>query len=139
MTTIIEIAAIRPPKEGKKKSTVVAKDGRSFLMWPDKAVKLAVERCYAIETEESEFNGRTYRSIVKATPAQAAANGNAKTVPISTSPADAEVAFVSSTLNAFITAGKVSLDARELGQATQLLRLLWSHTFGASGGNRGHH
>jgi hypothetical protein len=38
--------------------------------------------------------------------------------------------FVSSTLNAFIAAGKIGLDARELGQATQLLRLLWSHTFG---------
>lgn len=46
MNTVIEIAAIRPPKEGKKKSAIVSKDGRSFLMWPDKAVKLAVEQRY---------------------------------------------------------------------------------------------
>jgi hypothetical protein len=81
--------------------------------------------------ETREFNGHPIRKITKAKPAQAA-NGNAKTVPISTSPADAELAFVSSTLNAFIAAGKIGLDARELSQATQLLRLLWSHTFGAT-------
>jgi hypothetical protein len=45
---------------------------------------------------------------------------------------------VSSTLNAFIAAGKIGLDARELGQATQLLRMLWSHTFGDRGIPRGH-
>jgi hypothetical protein len=134
MTTIIEIAAIRPPKEGKKKATVVAKDGRSFLMWPDKATKLAIEQAYAIEIEDSEFNGRTYRSIVKATPATAAAaapaNGNARTVPIASEAPDAEQRFVSAMLNAFIAAGKVNLDARELIQATTTLRMLWSASFG---------
>jgi hypothetical protein len=138
MTTIIEIAAIRPPKEGKKVATVVAGDGRSFEIWPEKAAPLKIGECYDIEIETREFNGRPIRKITKAKPAQAA-NGNAKTVPISTSPADAEVAFVSSTLNAFIAAGKIGLDARELGNATQLFRRLWNHTFGAGGGNHGHH
>lgn len=135
MSTIIEIAAIRPPKEGKKKATVVAKDGRSFLMWPDKATKLAIEQAYAIEIEDSEFNGRTYRSIVKATPAAAPAaaapaNSNARTVPIGADTPDAEQRFVSDALNAFIAAGKINLDARELIQATTTLRMLWSASFG---------
>jgi hypothetical protein len=137
MNTVIEISAIRPPKEGKKVATVVAGDGCSFEMWPEKAAPLKIGERYDIEIETREFNGRPIRKITKAKPVQAA-NGNAKTVPISTSPADAEVAFVSSTLNAFIAAGRIGLDARELGQATQLLRLLWSHTFGSSGGNHGH-
>jgi hypothetical protein len=123
MSTIIEIAAIRPPKEGKKVATVVSDTGQSFEIWPDKASRLQAGARYEVEIETREWNGRPIRKITKAKPA-AAANGNAKIVPISTSPADAEVAFVSSTLNAFIAAGKIGLDARELGQATQLLRLL---------------
>jgi hypothetical protein len=39
---------------------------------------------------------------------------------------------VSSVLS-FIAAGKIDLDARDLGQATQLLRMLWSGTFGNGG------
>jgi hypothetical protein len=144
MSTIIEIAAIRPPKEGKKMGTVVAATGVSFLTFPNVASKLQVGERYEVDVEDMKFDDRIYRKITKAKPAAAAngngtSNGNARSIPISTSPADAELAFVSSTLNAFIAAGKISLDARELGQATQLLRLLWSHTFGSDGGARGHH
>jgi hypothetical protein len=132
MTTIIEIAAIRPPKEGKKVATVVSNTGQSFEIWPDKASSLREGACYEVEVETREWNGRPIRKITKAKPTAAAANGNARSIPISPAPADAEMTFVSSTLNAFIAAGKIGLDARELGQATQLLRLLYSHTFGAT-------
>jgi hypothetical protein len=44
-------------------------------------------------------------------------------------PLDAEQAFVARTLSAFIAAGKVGLDARELGEATRLLQRLHSHFF----------
>jgi hypothetical protein len=130
-TDIIEIASIRRPKEGKKVATVVAGDGRSFEIWPEKAAPLKIGERYDIEIETREFNGRPIRKITKAKPAQAA-NGNARSIAISSAPAGAELAFVSSTLNAFIAAGKIGLDARELSQATQLLRLLWNHTFGAT-------
>ena len=132
MSTIIEIASFRPPKEGKKVATVVAGDGRSFEIWPEKAAPLKVGERYDIEVETREFNGRPIRKITKAKPAAAAVNGNGSTnghaKPSASS--DAELMFVSSTLNAFIAAGKIGLDAREFGTATQLLRLLWSHTFG---------
>jgi hypothetical protein len=137
MSTIIEIASIRPPKEGKKVATVVSDKGQSFEMWPEKAAALKIGERYDIEIETREFNGRPIRKITKAKQV-GAANGNARSIPISTTPADAELAFVSSTLNAFIAAGKIGLDARELGQATQLLRMLWSHTFGDRGIPRGH-
>jgi hypothetical protein len=145
MSTIIEITAIRPPKDGKKVATVVAATGQSFNIFPDKLAKFGLTEGsrYACDIEEREFNSRTYRTIIAAKPAaangNARSNGNARTVPISAPPADAEVAFVSSTLNAFIAAGKIGLDARELGQATQLLRLLWSHTFGSGGGAHAQH
>jgi len=65
MTTIIEIAAIRPPKEGKKVATVVSNTGQSFEIWPEKAAPLKIGERY-----------------------------------------DIELAFVSSTLNAFIAAAR---------------------------------
>jgi hypothetical protein len=131
MTTVIEIASIRPPKEGKKVATVVSNTGQSFEIWPEKLAALKVGERYSIEVEEREFNGRPIRKITKARPADTAngsANGHAK--PSGPTSCDAEMMFVSATLNAFIAAGKIGLDARELGNATQLLRLLWSHTFG---------
>jgi hypothetical protein len=131
MTTIIEIASIRPPKEGKKVATVVSDKGQSFEMWPEKAAALKIGERYDIEIETREFNGRPIRKIIKAKPADTAngsANGHAK--PSEPTSCDAEMMFVSATLNAFIAAGKIGLDARELGQATTLLRMLWSHTFG---------
>jgi hypothetical protein len=133
MTTIIEITAIRPPKEGKKVATVVASSGQAFEIWPDKAAKLSEGARYEVEVEEREWNSRTIRKITKAKPADMApaANGNARTIPISTAaPPDAELAFVSGLLNTFIAAGHVKLDARELIQATTTLRMLWSASFG---------
>lgn len=129
MTTIIEIASIRPPKEGKKVATVVSNTGQSFEIWPEKAAPLKIGECYDIEIETREFNGRPIRKITKAKPAQAA-NGNTRSVPIQTVSADGEAVFVGRALSAAIAAGQVKLDARELAQATTLLRMLWSSQFG---------
>ncbi len=127
MTTIIEIATIRPPKEGKKIGTVVDATGRSFEAWPDMAAKLEVGARYDVEIKEREWNSRTFRTITKATPVGTANNVNAP-------PQNSEEAFVARTLAAFITAGKVNLDARELGEATRLLQRLHSHFFGVGNG-----
>jgi hypothetical protein len=59
MSTIIEIAAIRPPKEGKKVATVVAGDGRSFEIWPEKAAPLKIGERYDIEIETREAGRRS--------------------------------------------------------------------------------
>jgi hypothetical protein len=101
-------------------------------MWPDKAADLKIGVPYTVEVEESEFRGRAYRKIVKAKPV--AANGNAGPAPIA--PADAEVAFVTSILGAFIAAGKVGLDTREMERAMTLIRALWRVTFGGAGHDR---
>ena len=143
MTTIIKITAIRPPKEGKKVATVVAATGQSFEAWPDLAAGLREGARYEVQLKERQWtppsggNTLTYRTITKAkevmqtdqAPIRAQAP-DARPRLGATAGADQEIAFVTSTLNAFIAAGQVKLDARELGQATQLLRMLWSHSFG---------
>lgn len=136
MTTIIEITAIRPPKEGKKMATVVAATGQSFHAFPNVIAKLKEGQFCEVDIEETEFNNRPFRKITKAKEVMPTERGiisksDPRPQPSATAGADQEVAFVTSTLNAFIAAGKVNLDARELGQATQLLRMLWSHSFGA--------
>jgi hypothetical protein len=127
--TIIKITAIRPPKEGKKMATVVATTGQQYQAFPDKLGKWGVKEGerYACEIEEREFNSRTYRTITNATPAVEPAKDNAP------APQNGE-AFVARTLAAFIAAGKVNLDARELGEATRLLQRLHSHFFVENGG-----
>lgn len=135
MTTIIEIASIRPPKEGKKVGTVVANTGQSFEIWPDKMNGLAEGGRYEIEIREREWNSRTIRQITKAKEVMQTATTNTRTTDprpqsSATAGADQEVAFVTSVLNAFIAAGHVKPEARELASTTTLLRMLWSSQFG---------
>jgi hypothetical protein len=131
MTTVIEIAAIRPPAANKKLATIVSETGQAFGIWPDKLGPLKVGGRYGIEFEELEFRGRPYRRITKVRPStgNGHANGHATTAP---APADAEQAFVATVLGAFIAAGRVGLDARDLEQATTLVRSLWRVTFGGA-------
>jgi predicted DNA-binding antitoxin AbrB/MazE fold protein len=142
MTTIIEIAAIRPPKEGKKVATVVSDTGQSFEIWPDKAAKLTEGKRYEVEIEEREWNSRTIRKITKTKEVMQTERSvreretpterphDTRPQPGATAGADQERDFVLRVLNAFIAAGQVKLDARELAQATTLLRMLWSSQFG---------
>jgi hypothetical protein len=137
--TVIEIAAIRPPAANKKLATIVSESGQSFGIWPDKLGPLKVGGRYGIEFEELEFRGRPYRKIIKVRPAtensrqpeerNGHANGHSIAAPAS---ADAEQAFVATVLGAFVAAGRVGLDARELEQATTLVRSLWRVTFGGA-------
>jgi hypothetical protein len=78
---------------------------------------------YEIESDESEFNGRTYRKITKVQPL----GGNA-----STRSTDAEQQFVCSVLNAAIARGKLQLSAESLIAAIKTTRAAWASTFGAS-------
>jgi hypothetical protein len=141
--TVIEIAAIRPPAANKKLATIVSETGHAFGIWPDKLGPLKVGGRYGIEFEELEFRGRPYRKITKVQPAtetsrhkgrkfeerNARTNGHAIAAPAS---ANAEQAFVATVLGAFVAAGRVGLDARELEQATTLVRSLWRVTFGGA-------
>jgi hypothetical protein len=126
--TVIEIASIRPPREARKPGHVVDANGASFEAWPEKLAKFEVGRRYAVEVETREWQGRPIRKIVKAQPADPPEiSSQVAKKPLS---GDAERAFVASVLGAFISAGRVSLDARELERATTMVRSLWRVTFG---------
>jgi hypothetical protein len=154
MSTVIEIASIRPPRAARSPGHVVDADGASFECWPEKLGKLQVGQRYAVEVETREWQGRPIRKIVKAQPfeglnrqsanrtresdlktrsstGQVSGNGSA-TERFST----AEHTFVASIVSAFIAAGKVDLDRGQLEQAVALARALWRCTLG--GGHAQH-
>jgi hypothetical protein len=141
--TIIEVHAIRPPREARKPGHVIAADGASFECWPEKLGKLQVGQRYSVEVETREWQGRPIRKIVKAqpadrrngkqpTPANAAHEPHLKTrssaeqVSENRSAAGAasgtEQSIVASIVIAFIAAGKVGLDADEIAAAIDTVR-----------------
>src|SRR5262249_49010740 len=127
---LIEVTETHPPKAGKKVGTVVAAGGAKFEVWPEKLAGIHVGRRYEVDVEDREYNGRAIRKITKATPVNGAANGKA---PASTATAAAgEPECVARVLAALITSGQVAGDKQSLWTATQMLRQLWTHTFGGS-------
>jgi hypothetical protein len=119
MSTVIEVQAIRPPREPRKPGHVIDADGASFEAWPEKLAKFQVGHRYAVELEVREWQGRPIRKIVKAQPFEGLnqqsvkpAHGpvlSTKTTTVAAA-TTAEHAFVGSIVSAFITAGKVDLD-----------------------------
>jgi hypothetical protein len=149
--TVIEIQAIRPPREPRKPGHVIDADGASFEAWPEKLAKLQVGQRYAVEIEEREWQGRPIRKITKAQPfggrgletrmSQNPASHDAgkwdkrPAAPVSRqvgAKPDAEPAFVATIVSAFIAAGKVGLDRGDLEQAVTLARALWRTTMGGA-------
>jgi hypothetical protein len=148
MSTVIEIASIRPPRDARKPGRVVDADGASFECWPEKLGKLQVGQRYAVEVETREWQGRPIRKIVKAQPFEGLNHQSANRTRESdlktrssagqvsencTSPAHfstAESAFVGNIVSAFIAAGKVDLDRGQLEQAVSLARALGRCTLG---------
>jgi hypothetical protein len=131
---LIEIAALAPPDSAKRKPAVVTTvSGRTFDAWPDVYGKLQIGRRYTIEVAEREFKNRTYYKITRVQPVDAPANGNvAPKIEAPQQPApigDAERAFVTAALGAFIQAGQVGADENELGRVTLMLRRVWRFAF----------
>jgi hypothetical protein len=142
--TVIEIASIRPPREPRKPGHVVDANGASFECWPEKLGKLEVGHRYTVEVETREWQGRPIRKIVKAEPADASTRRDCRPA----TPGDfaapkknadlqsfspAEQAFVATVLGAFIAAGRIAPDERELARAMTLVRSLWRVTFTEEG------
>jgi hypothetical protein len=140
MSAIIEVASIRPPTAPRKPGHVIDARGASFEAWPEKLAKLQVGRRYAIEIEEREFKGQTFRKITKAQPVAADTNQQKQTAlsedgSQSANPqrvADLNAAhvqslppaqaFLATVLCAFIAAGKVGLDPDEIASAIDTVR-----------------
>jgi hypothetical protein len=137
MSTVIEVATIRSPKEGKKMATVVAATGQSFYAFPNVIAALKEGRRYEVDIEETEFNNRPFRKITKAKevmPTDRRTIAGSETTPDPRprpgAAAGADQEFVTRMLCAAIKAGVLSLDPAELSRATIKFQMLWSTSFG---------
>jgi hypothetical protein len=65
----IEVASTAPPPEGKKKGTIRTAGGETLYCWPDKLGLFRPGQAYAVEYDESQFKGRTYKTITRVKPA----------------------------------------------------------------------
>jgi hypothetical protein len=145
MSLELTVAELHPAAPGKRTAAVVAADGQKFEIWPEKLAGFAIGRTYSVDVEDRDYNGRTIRKIVKATPlTNGHTNSNARGVRApelgprghmtdSPTPSTAgEVQFVSHCLAAMIASGKIAHDdKRALFSATMNLRALFEATFGA--------
>jgi UDP-N-acetylmuramyl tripeptide synthase len=158
MSAIIEVASIRPPGAPRKPGHVIDVSGASFEAWPEKLAKLQVGRRYAIEIEEREFKGQTFRKITKAQPVAGGTNRTQKQTALnedgyqSANPrrvADLNVAhvqplppaqaFLATVLCAFIAAGKVGLDPDEIAAAIDTVRAGCRRARQINGGGNAQH
>jgi hypothetical protein len=133
VTVLIEIAAIEPPKEGKKVAKVITTTGARLEIWPNKLAGLKTGGRYAVELATREWEGNTIHKIAKIVPADQAgaqepkseAPGPANSVAPFVS---SEASFVATVLAAYVAAGKIA-DKAELWQTTLMLRGLWNAAF----------
>lgn len=122
----------------EKRSIVVTTDGRKLGCWTDKIGKFDLKRdqTYEIETEATDFNGRTLTNIVKAKqiastspPPPTSANGGGSSAAFRTP----EQMFVSEILVAYIASGRCETPAK-LTETINHIRVAWNKTFGGRDG-----
>ncbi len=144
MSTItMTIATINEPKPGKTRGTIQGTDGVRLGVFAEKRSLFAIGSTYEIEHSDGEYrnvlSARQISSPVVSLDAARAAAAPAAAVPAGkefgwqTHPVDAERMFVCSLLNAYIAAGKVGLESKELAEVTMKLRGLWNYAFVANG------
>lgn len=121
-TATIEVKYADPPKDGKKQGTVKTADGAIYGVWPDKLGLLRPGNVYEVEVTERKYNGRVYRTIVKAKPKAANSNTNADRPAQSHTNLDAEGEFVARVLSASIQACAVKYTQAGLIDTVRMLR-----------------
>lgn len=130
-TATIEVQYAKPPTAGKKQGTVKATTGEIFGIWPDKLGLMRPGNSYEIEFSDREFNGRTYRTIVKCKPHKggqenghstqsSAPSGNAR---------DREFEFVARALPALIQICAVEATPEGMVRTTRMLRQVYREAF----------
>jgi hypothetical protein len=139
----LTVAEIKWPAEGKARGNIIAADGRKFGCFREKFGLFQVGCTYDVEISDGQYQNVVNAKQVAVSPAaqQAAApsapgangNGNGNGYYRPTSPEDSERMFVCATLTALIRAGEVKNDKRQLWETTNMLRALWTHTFGNGG------
>jgi hypothetical protein len=125
-TTTMTIKLINQPGSTGRGS-IVGTDDQRLGVFPEKVGLFEVGKTYEIEYTETDRRRQPQ--------GQPAANGqgNGNGHYRETSDKDAERMWVCATLTALIRAGEVKNDKRQLWETTNMLRALWSHSFGNGG------
>jgi hypothetical protein len=146
---LIEVQETHPAGPGKKMATVIAAGGQRFEVYPEKLADFQVGQRYDAEIEDREYQGRTFRKIVKAAPVNGVAhptgNGAAKpngpangSSPAAAAGLDGEAEFVGRALHALILKGDVTLHMQRVLDATLMLREVWRISGRQANGGGGH-
>jgi hypothetical protein len=136
------VAEIKLPPAGKDRGNIVTTDGRKYGLFREKISLCQVGGHYEAEVTEGQYCNIVSAKLIAAASPQGqpaaptapapSANGNGQHYR-PTSPEDAERMWVCATLTALIRAGEVKNDKRQLWETTNMLRALWSHSFGNGG------
>jgi hypothetical protein len=141
---LIEIAETHPAAPGKKMANIVAAGGQRFEVYPEKLAGFTIGKRYDVDIKEREFNGTTFRTIVRFAPVTNGTAGNGRAgvrAPELGPPANgsaahgdpqAEAEFVGRALAALINVGAVTRDNRDLYDAVMTLRGVYGATLGSS-------
>lgn len=118
----------------EKRSAVITTEGRRLGVWTDKLGKFGLTEggTYEVETEESDFNGRTLTNITKAKQVGSmplSPNGSPGHTSQSAPFRTPEQMFVSEVLTAYIAAGRC--EPQKLTETINYIRNAWRSTLGS--------
>jgi hypothetical protein len=144
----ITVAFVNPPKSPTGPGSVKDTEGKYWKVWtPKKPGDPSLENfvaggVYSVTYKPGMYQGKpddTITSVTQVGAAAAAPNGHAPAPRTNgysptrqaTDPTDAERMFVCANLVAFIKAGAIQPDLTDVVGTTNMLRDVWTNTFGA--------
>ncbi len=136
MPARISVSFVNPPKAGKTNGSIKTRDDQMYGVKPDMLGLFQPKGTYDIEFSERQFNGQTYKtvtSVKKVEDAPQATTGTGGGRYGATDDKTAERIFVCGALNAAIQGGHIEMSSAYIGNMVEMLRLVWSETFGADG------
>lgn len=129
-TSVITVKYADPPKDGKKQATVKAADGTIFGVWPKDLGRFQPGRRYRVEYTQRSYQGRDYRTVVKAEPEEAPERSANPGPPVAAG-APSEFEFVTRLLAAYVQCCGVENSPAGLAAKARMLREVYREVFGA--------
>jgi|ERR1051326_2881792 hypothetical protein len=128
-TATIEVKSANPPPEGKKQGTVRATDGAIYGVWPKDLGRFQPGRRYRIEYAVRPYQGRDYRTIIKAEPEAATGEQTHQRASVAAG-ATCELEFVTRMLAAYVSACRVECTVSALAAKARELRSVYREVWG---------
>jgi len=137
-TATITVKYVNAPKEGKSRGSIKGTNNEFFGVPANKLSQFEPGMTYDIRyTQDGEWRTVVSGTLIEparkaTTAATSGAAPPAGDTNRATHPTDAERMFVCSLLNASITSRVVSLDPKDLAEATMTFKRLWNFAFVAN-------